>query len=153
MKTLLNNRYGRLLVIEKTDKREHGQEVVYRCQCDCGNIIEVRSGLLSQGKRKSCGCLYRDTRIKDMARLNSAKKYVDGVHVGAFDNRSNKNNTSGFKGVSKHHNGYRAKITVKGRTYYGTTRKTKEEAYKDRLKMEEELLPKRKKRLAVLVLV
>lgn len=35
-----------------------------------------------------------------MDRLNKAKKYVDGVHVGAFDGRFNKNNTSGFKGVS-----------------------------------------------------
>ena len=81
-----------------------------------------------------------------MDRLNKAKKYVDGVHVGAFDGRFNKNNTSGFKGVSKHHGGYRAKITVKGRTYYGSTKKTKEESYKDRLKFEEELLPKRKEK-------
>lgn len=66
------------------------------------------------------------------------------VRSGAFDGRFNKNNTSGFKGVSKHHGGYRAKITVKGHTYYGKTRSTKEEAYKDRLKFEEELLPKRK---------
>ncbi|MCO4602212.1 hypothetical protein Si057_01908 [Streptococcus infantarius subsp. infantarius] len=144
MKDLIGKRYGRLIVVEKTGKKARGKENIYRCQCDCGNTVEVRSGLLSQGRKKSCGCLYRDTRISNMDRLNEAKKYVDGVHVGAFDGRFNKNNTSGFKGVSKHNGGYRAKITVKGHTYYGKTRTTKEEAYKDRLKLEEELLPKRK---------
>lgn len=142
MKNLIGKRYGRLTVIEITGKKAHGKENVYLCKCDCGNTIEVRSGLLSQEKTKSCGCLYKETRKKDMSELNKAKKYVDGVHIGAFDGRFNKNNTSGFKGVSKHSNGYRAKITVKGRTYYGSTKKTKEEAYKDRLKFEEELLPK-----------
>lgn len=144
MKNLIGNRYGRLTVIGKTGKKAHGKENVYLCKCDCGNTVEVRSGLLSQGRKKSCGCLYRDTRLSNMDRLNKAKKYVDGVHVGAFDGRFNKNNTSGFKGVSKHNGGYRAKITVKGHTYYGKTRTTKEEAYKDRLKFEEKLLPKRK---------
>lgn len=144
MKNLIGNRYGRLIVIRITGKKARHKENIYLCKCDCGNTIEVRSGLLSQEKTKSCGCLYNETRKKDMSELNKAKKYVDGVHVGAFDGRFNKNNTSGFKGVSKHNNGYRAKITVKGCTYYGKTRSTKEEAYKDRLKFEEELLPKRK---------
>lgn len=144
MKDLTGKRYGRLIVVKKTGKKARSKENVYLCKCDCGNTVEVRSGLLSQGRKKSCGCLYRDTRISNMDRLNKAKKYVDGVHVGAFDGRFNKNNTSGFKGVSKHNGGYRAKITVKGHTHYGKTRTTKEEAYKDRLKLEEELLPKRK---------
>lgn len=144
MKNLIGNRYGRLIVIEKTGKKARNKENIYLCKCDCGNTIEVRSGLLSQEKTKSCGCLYKETRKKDMSELNKAKKYINGVHIGAFEGRFNKNNTSGFKGVSKHNNGYRAKITVKGRTYYGKTRSTKEEAYKDRLKFEEELLPKRK---------
>ena len=144
MKDLIGKRFGRLIVVKKTGKKAHSKENVYLCKCDCGNTVEVRSGLLSQGRKKSCGCLYRDTRISNMDRLNKAKKYVDGVHVGAFDGRFNKNNTSGFKGVSKHNGGYKAKITVKGHTYYGKTRTTKEEAYKDRLKFEEKLLPKRK---------
>lgn len=144
MKNLIGNRYGRLIVIGITGKKARHKENIYLCECDCGNMIEVRSGLLSQEKTKSCGCLYKETRKKDMSELNKAKKYVDGVHVGAFDGRFNKNNMSGFKGVSKHYGGYRAKITVKGHTYYGKTRSTKEEAYKDRLKFEEELLPKRK---------
>lgn len=146
MKNLIGKRYGRLTVIENTGKKAHSKENVYLCKCDCGKTIEVRSGLLSQGKRKSCGCLYKDTRKKDLSELNQAKKYINGVNVDLFEGRFNKNNTSGFKGVSKHSKGYRAKITVKGVTHYGTTRATKEEAYKDRLKFEEELLPKKEKK-------
>lgn len=145
MKNFIGERYGRLTVVENTTKKAHNKENVYLCRCDCGNTIKVRSGLLTQGKTKSCGCLYRDTRKKNMSELNKAKKYIDGVHIGAFEGRFNKNNTSGFKGVSRHGNGYRAKITVKGRVYFGTTRASKEEAYKDRLKFEEELLPKKEK--------
>ena len=143
MKNLIGKRYGRLTVIENTGKKAHSRENIYLCKCDCEKTIEVRSGLLSQGKTKSCGCLYKETRKKDLSELNQAKKYVNGVEIGMFNSRSNKNNTSGFKGVSRHSSGYRAKITVKGRVYLGTTRATKEEAYKDRLKLEEELLPKK----------
>ena len=145
MKNLIGKRYGRLTVIENTGKKAHSRENIYLCKCDCGNTIEVRSGLLTQEKTKSCGCLYRETRKKDLSKLNQAKKYVNGIEMDLFNSRSNKNNTSGFKGVSRHSSGYRAKITVKGITYYGNTRATKEEAYKDRLKLEEELLPKRRK--------
>lgn len=146
MENLIGKHYGRLTVIKSTGKKAHSRENVYLCKCDCGSIIEVRSGLLTQEKTKSCGCLYNDTRKKDMSELDKAKKYVDGIEIGLFDGRFNKNNTSGFKGVSKHGSGYRAKITVKGHVYFGSTRATKEEAYKDRLKFEEELLPKANER-------
>ena len=33
-------RYGRLVVIEKTDKRYHST-TIYKCRCDCGNIVEL----------------------------------------------------------------------------------------------------------------
>lgn len=34
-KDLLNQRFGRLVVIEKTDQRQDGR-VVWKCKCDCG---------------------------------------------------------------------------------------------------------------------
>ena len=62
MKDLIGKRYGRLIVVKKTGKKARDKENVYLCKCDCGNTVEVRSGLLSQGRKKSCGCLYRETR-------------------------------------------------------------------------------------------
>ena len=33
---------------------------MWRCRCDCGNEVSVRSKLLLQGVTKSCGCLAKD---------------------------------------------------------------------------------------------
>ena len=56
IKDLTGQKFGKLLVIEQTDKRSY-RNVIFKCQCDCGNIIEVPSSRLIQGKTTSCGCL------------------------------------------------------------------------------------------------
>ena len=57
---LKGKRYGRLIAIEMTDKRQNGS-VVWKCQCDCGNICEVVASSLRAGRTKSCGCLKKET--------------------------------------------------------------------------------------------
>ena len=59
-KDLLGQRFGKLLVVQKTDKRKDGR-IVWKCKCDCGNIIEVTSHNLLNGHTKSCGCLHQET--------------------------------------------------------------------------------------------
>lgn len=92
MKTLnlTGERFGRLTVIKKTDKRAANNEFVYICRCDCGKIIESYTSLLRQGRTRSCGCLHRDTRMKDLSVLNAHKKIIDGVQMDMFENRHNK---------------------------------------------------------------
>lgn len=53
---LTNQKFGKLLVIEKTDKRKFNQ-IVWKCICDCGNECEVNSGSLVSQSTLSCGCL------------------------------------------------------------------------------------------------
>lgn len=56
----IGTKFNRLTVLEMTEKRtpkSHGGHVIYKCKCDCGNIIEVASGNLKDGRVKSCGCL------------------------------------------------------------------------------------------------
>ncbi|WP_247229135.1 hypothetical protein [Streptococcus uberis] len=139
---LMGERFGRLKVIKRTEKRAGNNEVVYICRCDCGKIIETYTSLLRQGRTRSCGCLHRDTRMKDLSVLNKHKKIVDGVQMDMFKNRHNKNNTTGYKGVYKHHSGYIPGICVKGVQHRGVTRNTIEEAYADRLALERKYLPK-----------
>ena len=43
---LTGQRFGRLLVLEDTQKRTGKGEVIWRCKCDCGNETEVRGGHL-----------------------------------------------------------------------------------------------------------
>ena len=40
MSNKIGKRYGRLVVIEKTEKRYHST-TIYKCRCDCGNIVEL----------------------------------------------------------------------------------------------------------------
>ena len=54
----IGKRYGRLVVIEKTEKRYHST-TIYKCRCDCGNIVELTINKLHSGHTKSCGCLKR----------------------------------------------------------------------------------------------
>lgn len=54
-KDLLGQRFGRLTVIERTNKRQ-ARNVVWKCKCDCGNIIEVIGSSLTRGNTQSCGC-------------------------------------------------------------------------------------------------
>lgn len=59
----ISKRYGYLTVIEDTGKKYHSTRI-YKCRCDCGNIIEVNINKLHTGHVKSCGC--RRFRWKDL---------------------------------------------------------------------------------------
>src|SRR5690606_36374760 len=48
-------RFGRLTALERCGTR-HGF-ALWRCQCECGAVTEVRSDVLRSGGSKSCGCL------------------------------------------------------------------------------------------------
>lgn len=61
---LTGKKFGKLTVLEETDKRTKKQLVIYKCKCECENIIEVNSNRLLTGHTKSCGCL--NHTIKDL---------------------------------------------------------------------------------------
>ena len=56
---ITGQRFGRLVAIEALPERKNRQ-VVWKCQCDCGNIINVVSGSLRSGHTQSCGCLQKE---------------------------------------------------------------------------------------------
>lgn len=56
IKNLIGQKFGKLMVLEITDQRSNGA-VVWKCQCDCGNIAYVSSKNLQSGDTQSCGCL------------------------------------------------------------------------------------------------
>lgn len=56
-KNIAGNKYGKLLVLEKTNSRSSDGCVMWKCQCDCGNITYVNSNSLKRGDISSCGCL------------------------------------------------------------------------------------------------
>jgi len=64
---LTGQRFGRLLVIEKSENCIYAKKsyIRWKCKCDCGNICLVLSQNLRRGDVLSCGCLYRERNIKD----------------------------------------------------------------------------------------
>ena len=59
MTDLTMRKFGRLTVLQPTERRSRGR-VVWECQCDCGNLICVASDSLLNGDTKSCGCLRKE---------------------------------------------------------------------------------------------
>lgn len=58
-KNLIGQRFGKLLVINKTNERKDGR-IIWECKCDCGNLTKVTSHSLLSGNTKSCGCLHQE---------------------------------------------------------------------------------------------
>lgn len=87
MKSLVGKKFGKLTVIEKTDKRNKNGTIIWKCLCDCGNISHVSTDSLNNGHSKSCGCVreekfneYRDNNKNDLTGMRFGrlvvKKYV-----------------------------------------------------------------------------
>ena len=63
------SKFGKLLILEQAQDYidENGKHrVMWRCKCDCGNIIDLRSDTAKQ--KENCGC---KNAVKDL----SKKKY------------------------------------------------------------------------------
>ena len=71
IKDLTGQRFGRLVVLEENGRTKRGS-VIWKCQCDCGNITNVASGDL-QSKTRSCGCLHKE----QLSQLKRVKNKYD----------------------------------------------------------------------------
>lgn len=54
------NRFGSLVLLERTTKKGH--DWLWLCRCDCGSTSQVTAGNLRSGNTRSCGC--RRTRVR-----------------------------------------------------------------------------------------
>jgi hypothetical protein len=60
---LTGQRFGRLVAkyrVSKPSNQPPSTVTFWVCECDCGNVTEVRRSALQNGFTKSCGCLKRD---------------------------------------------------------------------------------------------
>ena len=56
-KDLTGQIFGHLKVLSQSDNLYVNKHVLWKCQCDCGNIIEVDTSRLISGHTQSCGCV------------------------------------------------------------------------------------------------
>lgn len=75
-KDIANLRFDKLVAIEPTDKRQQGA-VIWKCQCDCGNICyRSITNLQRKNEFHSCGCFQQQQVI------NLNKKNLIGLIFG-----------------------------------------------------------------------
>ena len=56
---LIGQKFGRLTVIERAGSSDTGL-ALWKCQCDCGNIVTVFGSNLRSGHTTSCGCYFSE---------------------------------------------------------------------------------------------
>lgn len=135
---ITEKRFGRLVAIERVGSQH--KSPLWKCKCDCGNIIDVSLQKLNTGDTKSCGCLKKDYYKNELA--NNIKEYqLDGTNVAYLkSNKLSKVNKSGVRGVSQKKNGnWLAQITFKRKNYNLGTYENFEDAVKARKEAEEKL--------------
>jgi len=75
-------RFGKLVAISIAPKKE--RHLKWICQCDCGNIKEIRASHLVNGSNKSCGCQKHKRKSRDLKGLRFNRlvvlKRVDKVN-------------------------------------------------------------------------
>ena len=104
---LTGQRFGRLTVIERADDhvgpsgRKH---VVWRCKCDCGNEVIVRSVNLKSGHTKSCGCLRRGLLGKRRMTHGYSKERLyriwNGIIQRCYNPKNNAYKNYGMRGIA-----------------------------------------------------
>lgn len=146
---LSNQKFGRLTALYPIKERRRGR-IVWHCQCECGNHVDVVVSDLTTGDTISCGCLKKEQDQYKLSKHYDAKR-VDGVAMQLFkDKEPRKDSTTGYRGVSDYRTRqskelrYRAWITVAGKRHYKSGFLTPEDAYyHGRLLLEQRYLPKK----------
>jgi hypothetical protein len=62
---ITGHRFGRLVALEPTAKRDIRGGVIWKCRCDCGTELLLRSNWLRSSNNTSCGC-WRVEKLLEM---------------------------------------------------------------------------------------
>ncbi len=82
-KDISNLKFGMLTAVSLVNGLTADRCVRWKCVCDCGNELVVKSSSLRSGNTKSCGCNYRkDLTGKRFGRL-IVEKYLDAYWHGS----------------------------------------------------------------------
>lgn len=122
---ITGKRFGRLVVLGISEEK-NGNRRLWKCRCDCGNIINVSIDKLNSGKTISCGCRTKEIRknFGNMVRSTTIsadhreKQTVISI-IREQNGKNQKNNASGKTGVSwsKSNGKYFSYIGFRGKRY------------------------------------
>lgn len=66
---LTGQRFGKLVILQKSEEKSASHGCVWLCKCDCGKEVLASTSVLNSGKKKSCGCLRTEvnhSRLTDL---------------------------------------------------------------------------------------
>ena len=63
-RNIIGEKFGKLTVVEETNGRTAGGNIVWKCLCDCGRYTLVDTGSLRSGNTQSCGCIQSQGEFK-----------------------------------------------------------------------------------------
>ena len=130
---LQGRRFSSLICIDPVEGRAKDGSIRWLCECDCGENVIVSSNKLMMNHTTSCGCAASKGGIL-------SKTLIDGTCVEIMLSKTvPKNNTSGFRGVTKKRDKWQAYITYGGKREYLGVYDTPEEAAKIRSVAEEKV--------------
>ena len=122
---LAGKKIGYLTVLNRIGKNSR-KDVIWKCQCRCGKVVDVAATLLLRECTTSCGCL-------NIELLSKANKYMEGTSLRqSLEDRILSSNSSGYTGVTRKREKWQASISYKGKRYYLGTYDRIEDAVKVR---------------------
>jgi len=91
---LKDKRFGKLIVLFKTEKVSKDGCIVWRCECDCGNFCDAISSSLMTKRKKSCGCGIVEAVINTNTKHGKSKSGEYNSYRSMIQRCQNPNNTS-----------------------------------------------------------
>lgn len=112
---ITGQRFGGLVALYQTEKRDKKGSVIWHCRCDCGNEVDVSYNSMMYANQISCGC-------KQKAHMSTLGRYLTHVNGTSIDAIKSKkiptDNTTGYKGVYLIRGKYIAKIVFRRKQYF-----------------------------------
>ena len=68
-------KYGRLTVLGLSNTKTKTGHLMWRCQCECGNLCVIAGSDLTTGRTKSCGCIRRNATKERATKHGKSKCY------------------------------------------------------------------------------
>jgi len=109
-KDIAGMQFGYLTAIEPTGEKNR-KNIVWRCRCKCGRVVEYPATQLLTGNNLSCGCLRGDN-------LKAFNQYYDGtsIRMSVTEHVHSTRAESGYTGVTKKRGKWKAYIKYKGKS-------------------------------------
>lgn len=88
---LINKKFNRLLVIDKSESRKYGvcKKRMWVCLCDCGKKLIVNTSALTTGNTKSCGCLHSENSILNSKKSRYKLAKIDSGYIQIYNRYKN----------------------------------------------------------------